>query len=280
MTTKIPIAALNELITCGICNGYYRDAHTIFECMHTFCKSCILTHFYNSNVRGNIECPTCGINLGLLGSLSNKMIYDRDMQAIVDKIFPQFAENDKEEEKKFNKEQGIERSGVHSREFDLDVDHRLAKKAKIDPAAKYLLPPSSAASSSMRAQSGTEGAAATSNADNKDDNGDDAGESSSFDFTVKLEPCGESNGCPPTHVLPFLTKCLCKASLSVKMSKVKRFIHKRLDESLKSSLSVEDIDLYYHGALVGDKFRLAEEKEQVVKDLSQSNAIVILYRKK
>ena len=34
---KLPIAALNEHITCKLCHGYLVDAATITECLHT-CK--------------------------------------------------------------------------------------------------------------------------------------------------------------------------------------------------------------------------------------------------
>ena len=34
---NIPLTELNSVLVCYICNGYYRDAHTIPECFHT-CK--------------------------------------------------------------------------------------------------------------------------------------------------------------------------------------------------------------------------------------------------
>lgn len=37
---KITVADLNKHFTCSICHGYFRDAHTISECLHT-CK-CII----------------------------------------------------------------------------------------------------------------------------------------------------------------------------------------------------------------------------------------------
>ena len=38
---EFSIKDLNEYLTCILCNGYFKEAHTIAECMHTFCKSCI-----------------------------------------------------------------------------------------------------------------------------------------------------------------------------------------------------------------------------------------------
>ena len=37
-----------------ICHGYLVDATTVTECLHTFCKSCIVKHLEDSNT-----CPEC-----------------------------------------------------------------------------------------------------------------------------------------------------------------------------------------------------------------------------
>ena len=49
---KCKLRTLNEMITCKICHGYLVDATTVTECLHTFCKSCIVKHLEDSN-----ECP-------------------------------------------------------------------------------------------------------------------------------------------------------------------------------------------------------------------------------
>lgn len=51
---KCLLRNLNEMITCKICSGYLIDATTVTECLHTFCKSCIVKHLEDSNV-----CPEC-----------------------------------------------------------------------------------------------------------------------------------------------------------------------------------------------------------------------------
>uniref|UniRef100_A0A8C5QYC8 Polycomb group ring finger 6 n=1 Tax=Leptobrachium leishanense TaxID=445787 RepID=A0A8C5QYC8_9ANUR len=52
----INLSDLNPYILCSICKGYFIDATTITECLHTFCKSCIIRHFYYTN-----RCPRCNI---------------------------------------------------------------------------------------------------------------------------------------------------------------------------------------------------------------------------
>ena len=54
MERRCPLRSLNEMITCKICQGYLVDATTVTECLHTFCKSCIVKHLEDSNV-----CPEC-----------------------------------------------------------------------------------------------------------------------------------------------------------------------------------------------------------------------------
>lgn len=39
------INTLNPYITCSICKGYLIDATTVIDCLHTFCKSCLLKYF-------------------------------------------------------------------------------------------------------------------------------------------------------------------------------------------------------------------------------------------
>jgi len=91
---------LNQYLLCSLCMGYFKDAHTIMECLHTFCKSCIYKYFLE-----NSECPTCGISLKPFPMQTIRV--DRTLQSIVDKIFPQLLLKDLQEEKFFYVERGL-----------------------------------------------------------------------------------------------------------------------------------------------------------------------------
>jgi hypothetical protein len=80
---------LNPHLVCQICQGYFRDAHTIMECLHTFCKSCLLKEFY----QGMRACPRCNVELG--PNPLHVMLYDRTMQELVNKILPHLESEDK-----------------------------------------------------------------------------------------------------------------------------------------------------------------------------------------
>ena len=96
----LSIGALNQHLVCRLCDGYYREAHTIPECLHTFCKYCLFREFRRGAKGAGRVCPTCSIALG--PNPESKCVYDRNLQSCVDKLFPEFLER----ETKFKEQQG------------------------------------------------------------------------------------------------------------------------------------------------------------------------------
>jgi hypothetical protein len=99
---------LNNHLVCRLCDGYFRDAHTVTECLHTFCKSCLLVAFSE----GNNACPHCKQYLG--PNPRSMIISDRTLQELVNKIFPELQEKDEADERAFYEERGIELKQQHS----------------------------------------------------------------------------------------------------------------------------------------------------------------------
>ena len=81
---------VNAHLVCRLCDGYYRDAHTITECLHTFCKGCLLRHLETAPAP---VCPHC--NAGLGPHPMQGILHDRTMQSLVDKIFPELSQRDR-----------------------------------------------------------------------------------------------------------------------------------------------------------------------------------------
>lgn len=80
---RIRLSDIKEHISCFLCKDYLNEATTIIECLHTFCKSCIVKYL-NDN---NITCPKCE---NVIHS-SHPLQYissDRTMQDIVSKLVP------------------------------------------------------------------------------------------------------------------------------------------------------------------------------------------------
>lgn len=106
-------------LTCQLCGGYYRDCHTIADCRHSFCRSCLILFFEKRKVNVSktetprLSCPTCDTEVGphpfrKLTSISTvQVLPDRTLQDVVDKVFPTFKVQELEEEKKFYAERII-----------------------------------------------------------------------------------------------------------------------------------------------------------------------------
>lgn len=85
----VKLADLNEYITCKLCNGYLIDAVSITECLHSFCKSCIVKYSEE-----NRNCPVCGILIHQSHPL-NYVSFDRTLQDIVYKVVPNLRLNER-----------------------------------------------------------------------------------------------------------------------------------------------------------------------------------------
>lgn len=101
MEKRIKLKTLNNHITCKICRGYLIDATTVTECLHTFCKSCLVKHLEENNT-----CPTCNIIIHQSHPL-NYISFDRTMQDIVYKLVPDLQANEMAREKEFYSIRGI-----------------------------------------------------------------------------------------------------------------------------------------------------------------------------
>ncbi|CAF95067.1 unnamed protein product, partial [Tetraodon nigroviridis] len=73
-------------ITCYLCRGYLIKPTTVTECLHTFCKSCIVQHFEDSN-----DCPKCGIQVHETNPLEMLRL-DNTLEEIIFKLVPGLRE--------------------------------------------------------------------------------------------------------------------------------------------------------------------------------------------
>lgn len=54
---QIKKSDLDVFLKCSLCQGFLRNAHTINECMCSFCKACIYKYFLQDPKRE--KCPNC-----------------------------------------------------------------------------------------------------------------------------------------------------------------------------------------------------------------------------
>ncbi|VDP21482.1 unnamed protein product [Soboliphyme baturini] len=98
---RIKLKTLNPYITCYICKGYLIDATTVTECLHTFCKSCLLKHLDEHNT-----CPKCEILIHQ-SHPRNYISYDRTLQDIVYKLVPDLFNKEMQRREAFYRERGL-----------------------------------------------------------------------------------------------------------------------------------------------------------------------------
>ncbi|CAB4067657.1 PCGF4 [Lepeophtheirus salmonis] len=89
------IVDLNPLIVCTLCDGYFIDPVTLVECLHSFCKTCIMKHVEKSEI-----CPICDTVIHKTKPFSS-MREDKTLQDIVFKIVPGLHHNEMLRRKKF-----------------------------------------------------------------------------------------------------------------------------------------------------------------------------------
>ncbi|CAE5956739.1 unnamed protein product [Arabidopsis arenosa] len=83
MMIKVKKETMRACFSCSLCDNILRDATTISECLHTFCRKCI----YEKITEDEIEtCPVCNIDLG--GTPLEKLRPDHNLQDLRANIFP------------------------------------------------------------------------------------------------------------------------------------------------------------------------------------------------
>jgi len=82
MLRSMKLQDLNAHIMCVLCGGYLVDATTIVECLHSFCRSCIVKYLQTS-----YHCPVCDVEVHKTKPLLH-IRPDRTLQDIVFKLVP------------------------------------------------------------------------------------------------------------------------------------------------------------------------------------------------
>lgn len=131
---KLPLNQFYPYICCGLCCGFLIDATTITECLHTFCKSCIVKYFFRSN-----RCPTCNIIVHETQPLYN-IRPDRQLQDLVFKMVPFLEEGERERIFEFYKSRGLEVPKPVVVSPPGPVERRRQKKENI-PQSVFTVPP-------------------------------------------------------------------------------------------------------------------------------------------
>ncbi|CAG2111993.1 unnamed protein product, partial [Medioppia subpectinata] len=110
----IVIKEFNELIQCSICEGYLIDATTVIECLHSFCKTCIISHL-DSNTPKSRFCPRCDQQIHKTKPKLN-IRSDPTLQDIVYKLVPGLYKNEMTRRKEFYSHESQSAVGLSNEE--------------------------------------------------------------------------------------------------------------------------------------------------------------------
>ncbi|KAL6647599.1 hypothetical protein ACP70R_015036 [Stipagrostis hirtigluma subsp. patula] len=80
---RVRCSSVAPRVTCGLCGGILRDATTVSECLHSFCRKCIYQKLSDEDIKC---CPICSTNLGC--APLEKLRADRVLQRIKSMMFP------------------------------------------------------------------------------------------------------------------------------------------------------------------------------------------------
>nr|XP_039269226.1 polycomb group protein Psc-like [Styela clava] len=98
---SLKLRDLNDHLVCALCGGYFIDATTIIECLHSFCRSCIVTY-----LASNKCCPKCEIPAHKTRPLLN-IRSDKTLQDVVYKLVPNLFDKEIKRKESFHEETGI-----------------------------------------------------------------------------------------------------------------------------------------------------------------------------
>lgn len=236
----VKLAELSEHVGCPLCHGILRDAHTIPDCLHSFCKSCIYRHFL---VKGSCICPKCKKTLNPRPIAT--LITDQKLQTVVDHIFPEFKEQE----------------SILEKEFYTKFNFSLKAEKKTENANKGSRPLRATVSSLSQRQSkiSTDSATIKSNG---------GGMGSSGQFTIEVYPQQSTADTLPTLKFPFM-----QVSGDLKMSELQKLVRKRLLISDEVKLEMACM-----GTTVGPELSILFIQRTIWHHQNQKEPLVLHYR--
>ncbi|KAF6208165.1 hypothetical protein GE061_016616 [Apolygus lucorum] len=95
---RAKLTDVNPHLVCVLCHGYFVDATTIAECLHSFCRSCIFRHLERKPI-----CPICEVAVHNT-KLHRSLRPDKTLQDIVYKLVPGLYRNEMQRRREFYKQ--------------------------------------------------------------------------------------------------------------------------------------------------------------------------------
>ncbi|KAF6208158.1 hypothetical protein GE061_016609 [Apolygus lucorum] len=105
------VREVNPRLICVLCRGYFIEATTITECLHSFCRSCLVKYLETSKF-----CPICDVQLHKNNPLLSVRC-DPTLQQLVYKLIPGLYANEMARRRKYYSELGGPSSDPEASEY-------------------------------------------------------------------------------------------------------------------------------------------------------------------
>ncbi|XP_033639769.1 polycomb group protein Psc-like [Asterias rubens] len=93
--TRLKITDVNPHLICILCGGYLIDATTMNECLHSYCRACIVSYLRQSR-----QCPICDTVVHKTRPLLN-IRSDKTLQNLVYKLVPNLFKDEMKRRREF-----------------------------------------------------------------------------------------------------------------------------------------------------------------------------------
>uniref|UniRef100_A0A336MGF1 CSON011999 protein n=1 Tax=Culicoides sonorensis TaxID=179676 RepID=A0A336MGF1_CULSO len=128
---RTKLKAINNFLMCCLCKGYIVEATAITECLHSFCRSCIVKHLTEQTY-----CPKCKIQ-----NVSKANLRPDDIiKALVYKTIPGLYQSEVQKTKKFNKAHNIESHHGDDSSTTVDDDKKQNDDKSVENKQHYFSP--------------------------------------------------------------------------------------------------------------------------------------------
>lgn len=117
MSSSLKIKELNENFICIICNGYLIRPVAITECLHYFCRSCIVKYLETTS---EYKCPFCETLIHETNPW-DMLREDKKLEYIIYKLVPGLAQNEKKRRKLFYSRKGMEDPDENDTDSNLNL---------------------------------------------------------------------------------------------------------------------------------------------------------------
>lgn len=220
MAEKIKVKDLNEIFTCIICNGYLIRPVAITECLHYFCRSCIVKYLETTS---EYKCPYCETLIHETNPWE-LLREDKKLEYIIYQLVPGLAQNEKTRRKLFYSRRGMEDPDENNADSNLTLAIMDASSKKEDNERKE------------DTQDQPENKVTPKALD-----------SSQIGLHLNyIEPEGINNTINKQSLYRRLEKPYLRTSSHITIAHLKKFIQKKLNHSSKS-----DVDILCNGELMG-----------------------------